>query len=315
MTEWPKSVTISPEGERQLIQMLKSTYTDVYNEIATSTDFGVYRRKQILSQISTYLQQLNADLTDFTQKQVPIYYSQGADDAVAQLTELGAPIAVATGFNQIHEQAIASLVSDQTSSFGEAMQGVYRSTSRMLGSALRQQLTQDISKGITAGDALRDVVTRMKQTLRENGLTALVGSNGRQWSLQDYSEMLFRTKMAEARNLGMVNRMAENGYDLVQVSSHGASDVCGEWEGKILSTTGETKTFEGEAVLTVNDALESGLFHPNCKHALNAIAPDVAKDTVAYTGQTDEDGNPIYAKGSLTWTRDNRQKEGLPTFE
>lgn len=315
VVNWPKSVTISPEGQKQLEEMLKATYEQIYREVATATDFGVYNRQRILAQIGSYLQKLNADLSDFSQKQIPIYYQSGADDAVSQLTELGAPLAVTSGFNTINEEAIAALVSDQSSSFADAMQGVYRTTARLINQGTKKQLTLNIAKGMTSGQAMQDTIKTMKMTLRDNGLTALIGSNGRQWSLDDYSEMLYRTKVTEARNLGMVNRMAENGYDLVQVSSHGATDVCGHWEGKILSTTGETKTFEGEPVPTIDDATEDGLFHPNCKHAINAIAPSIALQTVAYTGQQDANGNPIYAKGSLFWTREKRQELGLPTFE
>jgi hypothetical protein len=71
--------------------------------------------------------------------------------------------------------------------------------------------------------------------------------------------------------------MAENDYDLVQVSAHGATDVCGAWEGKILSATGATPGYD-----TVADAEADGLFHPNCRHAINVLIPSLARQTQAY---------------------------------
>ena len=92
-----------------------------------------------------------------------------------------------------------------------------------------------------------------------------------------YSEMLIRTKAVEARSTGMMNRIVENDYDLVQVSSHGATDVCGKWEGEILSVTGNTPGYK-----TVQMATDDGLFHPNCRHAMNVIVSNLAAETKAY---------------------------------
>jgi hypothetical protein len=93
--------------------------------------------------------------------------------------------------------------------------------------------------------------------------------------------MLFRTKVVEARNRGMVNRMAENGYDLVQVTAHaGTCPICAPWEGKILSISGQSKEYD-----SVAEAEADGLFHPNCRHAINTLVPSLAKKTNAYTNE------------------------------
>ena len=134
-----------------------------------------------------------------------------------------------------------------------------------------------MAEGFIGGKALREVRQTIKGVLQEQGLDSLVDKGGRSWSLDRYSEMLFRTKAVETRNRGLANRMAENDYDLVQVSSHGAPDVCGPWESKILSVTGNTPGYP-----TVADAEAGGLFHPNCKHAINVLIPSLSKLTRAY---------------------------------
>ena len=134
-----------------------------------------------------------------------------------------------------------------------------------------------------SGAALSEVKKEIKGQLLEQGMAALVDRGGHSWSLDRYAEMLYRTKAVEARNRGIANRLVENGYDLVQVSSNGdACDACAEWEGKILSSTGATKGYP-----TVMEAEAAGLFHPNCKHAINVLVPSLARKTSAYDPETE----------------------------
>jgi hypothetical protein len=94
--------------------------------------------------------------------------------------------------------------------------------------------------------------------------------------------MLIRTKAVEARNRGLINRLVENGVDLVQVSTHNSEhEACRRWEGRILSITGNTA-----GIPTVQDAVDAGLFHPNCKHAINAVNAELALNTKSFNPQT-----------------------------
>lgn len=274
---YPLRVEVNEQNIVKITGSFKAAYEEIVNEIQGATNFGVANRKAILAQIDQILKDLGETADAELQKDIPKYYHQGANEAVAQLKNVGAPINVKTGFNQIHKQAIFALVDDTATAFGESLSGVSRTANALLGRAVREAITQKIAKGAIAGDALREVKQQIKGILAEDGLTALVDRGGKKWELDRYAEMLFRTKMVEARNRGLANRMVENGYDLVQVSAHGATDVCGDWEGKILSLTGDTPGYD-----TVADAEADGLFHPNCRHAINALVPSLARETRAY---------------------------------
>jgi hypothetical protein len=274
---YPLEVELNPAHIDRLTKTFKYTYTQIVREISTATNFGVANRRAILKQIEGALTDLGVDVEKFLEKELPRYYKTGADDAVKQLHNIGADVSVATGFNRIHKDAIAGLVDDAARAFGESMTGVARSANLLLGKAVRETLTQQIAKGITAGEALKTTKKVIKGTLQEQGLKALVDKGGHTWTLDRYAEMLFRTKAVEARNRGLINRMAENDYDLVQVSAHGGCDLCQPWEGKILSATGQTPGYP-----TVAQAEQAGLFHPNCKHAINVLIPRLAKQTKAY---------------------------------
>ena len=282
MSLYPTSVAINDATLARLTSTLKGSYKDIVQQILTATNFGIANRKQILAQIETHLEDMGVNVDEFLAAEIPNYYKQGADEAIKQLNNVGAPINVKAGFARVHKDAIEALVSDTSTSFGETITGVSRSANQLLGVATRKMLTQKIATGVTGGEALRQVKQQIKGVLQEQGLDTLIDKGGNSWSLDRYSEMLFRTKAVEARNRGLINRIAENEYDLVQVSSHGADDVCGDWEGVILSITGDTPGYE-----TVDDAEADGLFHPNCKHALNAIIPSLAEQTNAYDPDVD----------------------------
>jgi len=275
---YPVNIDVSPEQLKRLTMLFKRSYKRIVGEINTATDFGVSRRKAILRQIDVILEGLGVDVQDFVDKELPAYYKRGARDAVKQLKNVKASIPIETGFSQLHREAIVALVDDTVRAYAESITGVKRSANLLLGKMTRNLLTEEIAHGVVTGEALRKVRQNIKGILQEQGLSALVDKGGKRWQLDNYAEMLFRTKVVEARNMGLVNRMVENNYDLVQVSDHiGECPLCRPWEGKILSTTGATKGYP-----TLQEATDTGLFHPNCRHAINTVVPSLARKTKAY---------------------------------
>lgn len=285
---YPKEVNVNEAQIERLTRTFKRSYIQIFNEIETATDWGVYNRKLILAKIEAILTNLGVDVYEFIGKELPKYYKSGAADAVKQLHNIGAEVEIPEGFNLIHQEAIMALVDDTAKAFGESMTGVARSADLVLGKATRDLLTQQMAKGMIGGEALATVRKMIKATLREQGFAALTDKAGHKWTLDRYADMLFRTKAVEARNRGLANRAAENGYDLVQVSNNQTThQECRVWEGKILSLTGKTPGYP-----TVAQAEEAGLFHPNCKHAINILAPTLAKQTRAYNPDTGKYGAP-----------------------
>lgn len=278
---YPTSVELSDEQIAKTTEFYKEAYKSIVLEINSATNFGVENRKAILAQIGKILEALGVDLAKFLSDELTSQYTVGAHYAVKQLKNVDAQIAVATGFNRIHKEAIRFLIDDATRSLFEAVSGVQRSADLLLGKATRELITQKIGEGVVSGKALKEVRQTIKGILAEQGLDALTDKGGRGWSLDRYSEMLFRTKAVEARNHGFANRLVENGYDLVQVSKHsGSCKLCSPWEGKILSITGKTAGYP-----TLAEAEREGLFHPNCRHAINALIPSLASKTEAYNSE------------------------------
>lgn len=275
---YPTEVDIDEKAIKKLTEILEEGYRRVIDEIVNATDFGVANRRKILAEIEDILTETGTDVDEFLKQTLPEYYYSGARDAVLQLRNVGANIIVDRGFSRIHKAAIVALLDETSESFGESLTGIYRSANRVISEAVREQITREIALSAITGKTKRDIKRIIVGILQEDGLEALIDKSGRKWKLDRYAETVFRTKVVEARNRGIANRMVENGYDLVQVSNHRSDHkACAVWESKILSLTGETDTYP-----TVESAKRAGLFHPNCKHAINVIVPELAKLTKAY---------------------------------
>lgn len=277
-TLYPTEVDIKQSSEEKLSKIFKNAYKTIVSEINDTSNFGLVYRQNLLSQIESILSAAGVDVQQFLEDELPGYYAIGADFAVKQLRNVGADINVATGFSLIHQEAIRYLVDDTTRSMFEALSGVKRSAEFLINSVARDEITQSIATSVISGEARRDAAIRIKGILADRGLPALKDRAGRSWSLDRYSSTVYRTKVVQSRNYGFANRLVENGYDLVQVSTHaGSCELCRPWEGKILSITGRTEGYPSLA-----EAEASGLFHNNCRHAINLMTPSLAKRTQAY---------------------------------
>lgn len=285
---FPQEVELNEENIAKLTSVYKQAYAQIVTEITSASNFGIANRKAILTQIEDILQDMGGEIDSLITTEITSAYHEGAGQGAKQLEHIGADVDISTGFNRIHKEAILALVDDTSRSFGESIQGVNRSAQLLLNKGVRDQITQQMALGKIGGKALKEVKNTVTGILENEGLDALIDKAGHSWTLDRYAEMLIRTKSVEARNRGLANRIAENGYDLVQVSSHGADDVCADWEGKILSVTGDHPTYS-----SVADAEADGLFHPNCKHAINVLIPKLAIETSAYDTEEGEYLEPI----------------------
>lgn len=282
MALYPTHVEVDEKRMKALIDAYKLAYEDIVSTLEKQTNFSIANRKQILAQISAEIDRLAALTQEEIELEIPRIYAEGADDAVKQLRNIKAELEVTSGFNLVNKRAIAALVDGASLAFAEALTTAKRDGVRLLGVVAKQELNQALINSKIAGEGTRKAVQRIKGIIAENGINGLYDRSGKRWSLDSYAEMLFRTKMVEARNTGLINRMVENGYDLVQVSSHqGSCSICAPYEGLIYSITGSSKLYPPLSSIT-NRPGNTGLFHPRCRHALNTIVPSLAREINAY---------------------------------
>lgn len=281
--------------EARLIGLYKQTYLDILAKIEGSTDFGLARRTILLARINNDLRNLKIDTDLWLEKELPKQYYAGAKLAQEQLKELKQKTNINLlknnqVFSQYNKRAVSALVSDASEAFAQAIQGIGRSAKNLTAQAVQREIRESIAKGIVSGDTKKEIVAVVKQQIREQGLEAIRDKGGKRWTLDRYADMLVRTKTTEARNTGLANQMLANGNDLVQVSVNGSKhEGCAKYEGDILSITGET-----DGYTSLDEAKAGGLFHPNCKHTINAVNVSLAEKTYGWNKDTGE-----YEKGII----------------
>lgn len=261
-----------------LIRIYQNAYVRIIQEIVTATEAGRIRRARVLARINNDLEELGVDVNEWVKKEIPQYYLDGANVAQQDLRALGVDVSKSSQFAVVNQEAIKALTDETALQFAEGIRGMSRSANRILTDTLKQQLNYIIAEGRLTGETRKTISAALRVRLEQDGITALTDRAGRNWTFDNYTRMLARTKAVEARNQGLTNRMLASGYDLVQVTNHGSKHrACARWEGEVLSLTGNTPGYP-----TVDDARSAGLFHPNCEHAINVLVPDLAEKTVAY---------------------------------
>lgn len=260
-----------------LIDLYSSVYKKITTEMITATVAGKIQRARLMVRINHELEVMGVDVQDWIKKEIPRYYNDGAAIAIQDLRKLGLELSTATSA-PINAAAIAALVDETSAAAFEAITGISRNVSNIISSTQRRALTLTIAEGKLTAETRKMLAAQLKEQLAESGIGAIKDKLGREWTFDRYSSMLVRTQGVEARNMGLANKMVQYGYDLVQVSNHGTKHLaCRKWEGKILSITGKTPGYP-----TLAQAKAEGLFHPNCKHAINVINESLAKKTKAY---------------------------------
>lgn len=266
-----------------LIKLYKETYKKITEEIVGATTAGKIQKARVLARINSELRGLGVDVDKFVQSEIPQYYLDGANQASQDLKKLGVAVTKAP----VNREAIAALTDEVSLAFAQSMTTLQRGATKIVTDAQKQQINMTIAQGKLTGETRKMISAAVADDLKNDGIGALIDKAGREWSFEAYTEMLVRTKAVEARNQGLANKMLESGYDLVQVTDHGSTHpACAEWEGQILSISGQTEGYP-----TLQEATDAGLFHPNCEHAINAINQSIAALTEPYDNPYNYDSN------------------------
>lgn len=272
----------------ELVKLYLRVYKNIVRDITKSTEAGKIQKARVMARINAELTALGVDVQAWVEKEIPLYYLDGANVAVQDLRALGVDVSKTSNFAVINREAIKALTDETALNFAQGITAISRNARRILDDTLKRQLNLIIAEGKLTGATRKEISRALQFRLQEEGIDSIRDRAGRNWSFENYTRMLARTKAVEARNQGLVNRMLGSGYDLVQVTNHRTDHrECAVWEGKVLSMTGQTpkgtKLPGGFVVAgTVEEARAAGLFHPNCKHAINVLVPELAAKTKAY---------------------------------
>ena len=100
-----------------------------------------------------------------------------------------------------------------------------------------------------------------------------IDAGGRHWRTEKYFKMIGRTLLHNNARECYLAGCAKSGSDIVTISVSGdCCDACGRYENELLSITGATP-----GLPTLQEAMDDGLFHPNCTHRIIAVPESIAR--------------------------------------
>lgn len=240
------------QAEREILDRLNRALLR-----ANKTEYLATMKKNI----EAILQQLRAGNRTWCTEAIPRVYVYGATMADRMITEAGFELKAGVGFGAIHQQAAQVLAENAFERLDNVAQVIGRQTNGIY----RELALENVRGSVVGYDTWKQAADRFKEQLAERGVTGFKDRSGRMWRMTTYSEMVARTTIQEAHTQGTLNRLSEQGHDLIIVSRHRSPcELCGVWEGKVLSITGKTKGYP-----TFEEAKANGLMHPNCRHVVS----------------------------------------------
>ena len=231
-------------------------------------------RRMMLAAVLATLDQLGAATDPLARRLAAQAYADGSQHAAKGIAgQIGAhvgDVAIPASFTGVEthavkllEDAILGRLDTARRTVGRQVEDVYARAGKR--ATMRALLGADSSPQMATAELRRD--------LQRRGITGFVDRAGRQWRLDSYAEMAIRTTTREAVVQGSMDRMASHGIDLARVSSHGGScAICSPYEGRLVSLSGQTVDYQGEAVM---DASIVPPYHPNCRHSLAPFVTEV----------------------------------------
>ena len=131
----------------------------------------------------------------------------------------------------------------------------------------RKAVLNEVLVGQIAGRSRSKTGKAIEENLRSRSIKGFRDKAGREWSLTAYAKMAANANTSEAHTVATLNRLAENGVDLLKVPEH-PHDVWSKYEGRVFSiswTSGEYPPLE-----------EAPPYHPFCRHLLTAYIRGLA---------------------------------------
>lgn len=108
------------------------------------------------------------------------------------------------------------------------------------------------------------------------GINCIKYKNGAQVNIASYAEMALRTSTRRAGLWADGDVRKSWGESLVYVSQYGAcSDTCLPWQGRVYVDDVYSGGKPQEGYPLLSEAIEGGLFHPNCRHKSSVYFPEI----------------------------------------
>lgn len=280
---------VSPEFAANLAKELLALYSDaeetllikVARRLAAGIDQPGWADRKLLeiqslrAEVEDVISALQAGSADAVDRALRIGYNRGIALAGNDMLAAGAANGVAFTA-RVNERAVNALINATNQQLDMTGLRIRRWAIDVYSDVIHQAVGQVVVGVETRQEAAR----RAMGSFAKRGVTGFIDKAGRAWDLASYAEMSIRTSTGQAMVQGHVDKLVENGLDLVMVSNAPEEcRICRPWEGQVLSLTGvqlgqqSGSSLLGSGTVTIKvkntlaEATAAGLFHPNCRHS------------------------------------------------
>ena len=137
---------------------------------------------------------------------------------------------------------------------------------------LRRISAQVMRESKLTGETAAAVSRRLYLANNADGAFLFRDRGGKAWNSNAYFRMLGRTLLHNNARESYLTGCTESGHDIVTIPPSGdPCPACAKLEGRLYSITGKTP-----GLMTVQEAIDAGMMHPNCTHRFVAVPPEIA---------------------------------------
>ncbi|MDT2193394.1 phage minor capsid protein [Paenibacillus larvae] len=164
---------------------------------------------------------------------------------------------------------VAAAIADTQADVLAVTQNVERKVRSAIKKAYADSVRENMAAGINGRRTIsRDALDRMRQELGKSLDSGIIDAAGRRWRPDTCRDA--NAHQDDEYVPGKRRRLSalERDVQYAIISRHGATDSCGNWEGKIIKLTAEAP-----GPYPTYDQLRATkeIFHPHCKHTFTPI--------------------------------------------
>jgi len=261
--------------EKQIAELVRY-YKQAVEDIKTKldrfdlTDFNRANQTALLKSIADILARLNEESAKWAEENIPIAARQGVEKAILALgvVETVEEAQKLVKFNRVNAQLVQAAVEDTQADLLAVTQNVEKKVKVTVRQVVAESMRSNLAKGINGRKTMNvDTLAGLREKLGDALNSGIIDTSGRRWKPEVYVDMVTRTKMMRLTNDSCMNEGVQRGAIYGIISSHGAKDGCGKWEGKIVKLVPDAP---GDYTY-IGDIPNRELFHPNCAHTVSPI--------------------------------------------
>ena len=279
-------VFISYDLEKELmdieLELIEDIKKNLRKRIGTNTTYGVeesitHFQASAIQEINSYrkdvLKTMNSlydPLYNDVESAIKTAYAAGAKSEEFRILSAihsgfvpsKTGISLNQGFFAINRNKLNSLQKEATHLLNNCKISILRTTDDIY-----REIVYKSSIYSNLGFSTWECVDKSMEECLKNGITGITYKNGRRVNISSYLEMAIRTSSVRAKQFGEGSMRENWGVNTVIISSYGScSKLCIPWQGRVYEDDVYTNLHYTGKYPRLSDAINGGLFHPNCRH-------------------------------------------------